>query len=105
MNNKIKVVLGLIAGGSLIYFGLKKKKGETKTFTAPDGNTYGENQLYRTFDNKVYKNGKEIHFNMPESQGKNNASNHYEPNNEKLTKNYQAGSQGSNYHQKGVRHH
>lgn len=106
MNNKIKVALGIIAGGSLIYFGLKKKKGEAKTFTAPDGNTYGENQLYRTMDNKTYKNGKEVHFPIPESQGKTSSSKHYEPNNEKLTKNYQpAGNQGVTYHQKGVRHH
>ncbi|MDQ1162479.1 hypothetical protein QE422_002847 [Chryseobacterium sp. SORGH_AS 447] len=105
MNNKIKVALGLIAGGSLIYFGLKKKNGKVKTFTAPDGNTYGENQLYRTFDNKLFKNGKEVHFNTPESEGKGTSSSQYEANNEKLTKNYQAGNQNVNYHQKGVRHH
>lgn len=105
MNNKIKIALSLIAGGSLIYFGMKKKNAKVKTFTAPDGNTYGEDQLYRTFDNKTYKNGKEVHFNIPETEGSNKSFHHYETN-QKLTKNYQTENhQNVNYHQKGVRHH
>ena len=105
MNNKIKIALSLLAGGSLIYFGMKKKNGKTKKFTAPDGNTYGENQMYRTFDNKLYKNGKQIHFNTPEPENKSNSSYGYKTNSEKLAKKYQTENHEVNYHQKGIRNH
>ncbi|MDQ1096843.1 MULTISPECIES: hypothetical protein [Chryseobacterium] len=107
MNNTLKITLGLIAGGTLVYLAGKKKKAEaTKVFTAPDGNTYGENQVYRTIDNKMYRNGKEIHYGHPEpEQNTGSATKHYTENGDQIPKNYQAANKNTNYHQKGVRHH
>ncbi|WP_410704532.1 hypothetical protein [Chryseobacterium sp. SIMBA_029] len=44
MNRKVKIAFGLLAGGSLLFLALKKKKKKVKIFSAPDGNIYGENQ-------------------------------------------------------------
>jgi hypothetical protein len=106
MKNTVKIALGLVAGGSLIFLGLKRKNKKLKTFTAPDGNTYQENQTYRTFDNQLYKNGKKISFITPESEQKSHlSSNHYDENNDMISKKYQAVNKDVNYHQKGIRHH
>lgn len=103
MNTKVKIALSLLAGGSLLYFGLKKKGGKTKTFTAPDGNTYGKNQLYKTFDNKLFKNGKQVHFDTPNTHQNNQPLNNYYG--KEIVSNYQSVDQNVDYHQKGVRHH
>ncbi|KFF11015.1 hypothetical protein N6B72_13610 [Chryseobacterium soli] len=106
MKNTVKIALGLLAGGSLIFLGLKRKNRKIKTFTAPDGNTYQENQTYRTFDNQLYKNGKKIHFSTPESEQKSYSSSHqYNENNDPVSKKYQTVNKEVNYHQKGIRHH
>jgi hypothetical protein len=49
MNNKVKIALVILAGSSLILLNLRRRKNiKSKTYTAPDGNTYRENQIYRT---------------------------------------------------------
>ncbi|WP_042722640.1 hypothetical protein [Flavobacterium sp. B17] len=106
MNSKIKIALALIGAGALVAWGIKRKKnGKVKTFTAPDGNTYQENQIYRTFDNKLYKNGKQIHFETPAME-QNKSSNHaFDEHSNTIPKNYESVNQNITYHQKGVRHH
>lgn len=105
MNNKIKIALALAGAGTLIW-SLRKKQNKPKVFTAPDGNTYKENQLYRTFDNKVYQNGKEMKFNTPVTNQENNLSQQHSDAAEYNTgKNYQNINKNPTYHQKGVRHH
>ncbi|SEM33624.1 hypothetical protein SAMN05421856_102469 [Chryseobacterium taichungense] len=106
MNNKIKVALALIGAGTVVAWRMNRKsKGKLKSFTAPDGNTYQENQLYRTFDNKLYKNGKQIHFETPETN-QNSAGNHtFDEHADHLPKNYETVNKDITYHQKGVRHH
>jgi hypothetical protein len=105
MNSKIKIALALLGTGTLIWGLRKRKNNQVKTFTAPDGNTYKENQMYRTSDNKVFKNGKEVHFNSPIPENKNSSANVYDNAAENLSKNYQSVNKNVNYHQKGVRHH
>lgn len=104
MNNKVKIALGLIATGTLVLINLKRKRRERlKMFTAPDGNTYQENQTYRTFDNQFYKNGKRLRFNKLESEQENHSpANHYEENAVNISKNHQ--NKNITYHQKGNRH-
>jgi hypothetical protein len=106
MNNKVKVALALIAGGTLVLAGLRRRKREKlKTFTAPDGNKYKENQIYRTFDNRLYKNGKHIHFNTPETEPENHSSgNYYNGNTGNFSKNNISNNKNTSYHQKGSRH-
>jgi len=106
MNSKIKLALALLGTGTLIW-GLRnrnKNKNRVKTFTAPDGNTYKENQLYRTSDNKAYRNGKEVRFSKPIPEQNNTSVNAYNNSAENLSKNYQSVNKDVNYHHKGVRH-
>lgn len=106
MNNKIKIALVLAGAGTLLWQLRKKQNGKKKVFTAPDGNTYKENQMYRTFDNKVYQNGKEIRFNTPVIEQQNLSSQQHSDASEYNTgKNYQNINKNPTYHQKGVRHH
>lgn len=106
MKNTVKIALGLLAGGSLIFLGLKSKNKKVKIFTAPDGNTYQEDQIYRTFDNQLYKNGKRIHFPTPESEQKSQFSSaHYDENNDPISNKYQAPHKEVTYHYKGIRNH
>lgn len=65
MNNTVKIALAIAAGSSLLYMSLRKKVRQKKIYLAPDGNTYEEDQIYRTYDNKLYKNGKEFYYNLP----------------------------------------
>jgi hypothetical protein len=105
MNNKIKIALGLIAGGALIYLGrrIKNKGSKSKTFTGEDGNTYKENEMYFTSDGKVYKNGKLLHFKTPETNEDTALKTNFKQ--EKIPKNYEAQPKNVDYHQRGVRHH
>lgn len=107
MNNKIKLALAIVGAGTAVAWGMnRKKKMQKKTFTAPDGNKYGENQLYRTFDNKLYKNGKEIHFETPSMEHHHSGNHSFdEQAGSSIPKNYEAVNKDINYHQKGVRHH
>ncbi|SDH88273.1 hypothetical protein SAMN05421846_102384 [Chryseobacterium taeanense] len=108
MNNKIKVALAIIGAGSIVAWGMKRKRnGKLKTYTAPDGNTYQENQIYRTFENKLYKNGKEIHFETPPKEQKSSGNHTFNEQADTIPKNYDNDNVNQNisYHQKGVRHH
>lgn len=105
MKNSVKIALGIVAGGVLVFLN-HKRKGRTnknQTFTAPDGNQYGENQLYRTADGDVYKNGKKMRFETPENAQP--TQNHIESsfNDKPLNDHYNSNQQVS-YHQKGTRH-
>ncbi|SDQ09601.1 hypothetical protein SAMN05421664_0456 [Chryseobacterium soldanellicola] len=107
MNNKVKIALALLVGGSLVFLSKRRKKNnKLKKFTAPDGNIYRENQIYRTFDNKLYKNGKQIHFDVPEADLQTSAANNFEGNTIENISSYQAQAvnKNVNYHQKGNRH-
>lgn len=106
MNNKIKLALALVGAGTAVAWGInRKKKMQKKTFTAPDGNTYEENKIYRTYDNKLYKNGKEIHFETPALEQNASGNHSFDEHAAHLPKNYEAINKDINYHQKGVRHH
>lgn len=106
MNNKIKFALALVGAGTAVAWGInRKKKMQKKTFTAPDGNTYEENKIYRTYDNKLYKNGKEIHFETPALEQNASGNHSFDEHAAHLPKNYEAINKDINYHQKGVRHH
>lgn len=106
MNNKIKIALALVGAGSILAWRMNRRKGgKKKTFTAPDGNTYQENQIYRTFDQKIYKNGKQIQFETPEMSLNNSVNHPFEGQTDNLSKNYNKVNKEINYHQKGVRHH
>lgn len=105
MNNKVKIALAILAGSSLILLNLRRRKNiKSKTYTAPDGNTYRENQIYRTFDNKLYKNGKQITFDTPQLEEKVFAADENGDNIGNISKNYQTVNKQVDYHQKGNRH-
>ena len=106
MNTKVKIALAVIAGGTLILAGVRRKKREKlKSFVAPDGNTYQENQIYRTFDNQLYKNGKKIHFNTFEKESTNNSqTNYFEQNAVNISAQNQSFNKDVNYHHRGNRH-
>jgi len=105
MDNKIKITLGLIAAGSLFYAAFRKRNNKVKQFTAPDGNMYLENQLYRTYDDKLYKNGKQVRFNTKDMEEKpSTVTNHYDDN-QTIPKNFQLFNKNVSYHQRGIRHH
>jgi len=106
MNTKVKIALAVIAGGTLLLAGVKRKKREKlKKFTAPDGNSYLENQIYRTFDNVLYKNGKKIRFNTLETQSLTDSPTfHAEQNKINTSVNNQNFTKDVNYHHRGKRH-
>lgn len=106
MKNSVKIALGIVAGSAVILLAKKRKAlfNKNQKFTAPDGNQYGENQMYRTADGEVFKNGKKIRFETPENTSANH--NHVEANfnNQHLNDHYTP-NQPVSYHQKGTRHH
>ncbi|PTT67736.1 hypothetical protein DD829_05845 [Chryseobacterium sp. HMWF035] len=104
MNHKIKIALALITGGTLVYLSRKMKsaKNESKTFLGEDDNTYQKDETYFTADGKMYKNGKEVHFKIPEISEKSVNRNFQ---NDRIQKNYEAHPQNVGYHHKGTRHH
>ncbi|KMQ68787.1 hypothetical protein ACM39_05725 [Chryseobacterium sp. FH2] len=106
MDKRLKITLGLLVGGSIAFLASKRRrKTEEKVFTAPDGMSYKENQLYKTYDNKLYKNGKQVHFKTltPETESMSN-----NPYNDAQMKNTQQDPKVSKYdmkyHHKGSRH-
>ncbi|MFC4165536.1 hypothetical protein ACFOWU_17840 [Epilithonimonas zeae] len=106
MNNNVKIALGIIAGGSLVLATqLLKSKKKNKIFTAPDGNSYKENQMYRTAHGEIFQNGKQLHFETPELLAEANQSLDSNYGNDKSSRNNQSIPRNINYHQKGVRHH
>lgn len=104
MNNIVKITLALAAGSSLLYLGLRKKSKKSKVYLAPDGNTYKENQIYRTYDNKLYKNGKEFHYSMPQLGDDQSFNKNYSTVTDTVYSNYKTDHKSTQYHHKGVRH-
>ena len=106
MNNKIKIALAVIAGGTLVLLNrkIRNRTPKKETFTAPDGNTYKEDQVYRASDGTMYRNGKEIHVDKFQFEGDSHThpNNHNDPFN--VPKNYDAAPKNVMYHQKGTRH-
>ena len=100
MKNSVKIALGIVAGGVLVFLNQKRKGRNNKNhkFTAPDGN-----QMYRTAEGEVFKNGRKVHFETPENALP--THNHVETNlkNQQLNNNHNSNQQVS-YHQKGDRH-
>jgi len=103
MNNKLKVALAFAAGGALYFLNKKRRQlnQKSKTFTAPDGNEYRENQTYRTSDGKLFRNGNEISLSKPNTDSD---SQPIHPQNDHLPHNYQSRPKNVEYHQKGNRH-
>lgn len=102
MNNKIKVALAFVAGGALFLLNKKRRKSlKSKTFTAPDGNEYRENQTYRASDGKIFRNGKEVNVSTPNLDNDSQQIHHQ---NDHLPHNYQSRPKVVDYHQKGNRH-
>lgn len=106
MKNSIKVALGFLAGGSLILASqiIRNKRNKGKSFTAPDGNSYKENEMYRNSQGEIFKTGKQLHFDTPEilSQANHHIDTQFNQGNLKIN---QTIPKEVNYHQKGVRHH
>lgn len=104
MNNIVKITLALAAGSSLLYMGLRKKGKKSKVYLAPDGNTYKENQIYRTYDNKLYKNGKEFHYHMPKLENDQSFNKNYSTTTDTIYSNYKTDHKSTRYHHKSLRH-
>lgn len=105
MNNKIKIALAIITGGTLICLSrkIKKRGNKSKTFEAPDGNTYKEGEMYFTADGNIYKNGKLLQFKTPKTDDDVKPKTNFKY--EAAPKSYDMQSKNVNYHQKGIRHH
>lgn len=108
MKTPEKIALGIAAAvvvGGITVLGFRKKKSPApKTFTAPDGNTYPENHIYRTFDNQYFKNGKKIKYQTPE-QSIEETHGHFDAGKSPSDfKNHNAPNTPVEYHQRGVRH-
>lgn len=106
MNNKVKIALALIAGGTAILLNQRRKKlsQKIKMFTAPDGTSYQENHIYRNAEGKAYRNGKVVHFDHLEFENETHPSNSHHLHDDRSSKNYQAKPQNVDYHQRGKRH-
>jgi len=107
MKNSIKVALGFAAGGALILLTQlrKKKQKENSQYMAPDGNKYLKNEMYRSADGEIFKNGKKVHFETPRHLSEANSKI-----DSRMAKNARMNDQNPNsrnvsYHQRGVRHH
>jgi len=106
MKNTVKVALGIVTGGVLVYLNQRRKQKNSRSqlFTAPDGMQYRENQLYRTSNGDVYKNGKKVHFDLPSNKGENPSRVDANFNNKHLMENQNVHIPEVNYHQRGIRH-
>lgn len=104
MNNIVKITLALAAGSSLLYLGLRKKSKKNNIYLAPDGNTYKENQIYRTYDNKLYKNGKAFHYSLPQLENDQYSNKNYSTHTNNVYSNYKTDHKSTQYHHKGLRH-
>ncbi len=103
MNNTAKIALAFVAGGALFLLNQKRRKRNQnkKTFAAPDGNTYKENQIYKTVDGKFYRNGKDFHYETPNPDNRSQVNNFH---GENTANHYEARPKNVEYHQRGNRH-
>lgn len=106
MKNSVKVALGFFAGGSLVLIThlLRKNRNNLKSFIAPDGNSYNENEMYRDSQGEIFKNGRKLHFETPELLSQANRHIDTYQNNMKMNSVNQP-FKNTGYHHKGVRHH
>ena len=106
MKSSVKIALGFLAGGGLlIAAGIvrKARKNKSQTYSAPDGNTYQENEMYRNSQGEIFQNGKKLHFDTPELLSQ--AHHHIDSQINSKFNNKNFNSRQVNYHQKGIRHH
>jgi len=106
MKNTIKVALGFAVGGVLILLNqLSKKKTESKKFITSEGNQYPKDQMYRNSQGDIFKNGKKLHFAIPQllSEANNKVEAHIAKN--ARSKDQISYSRNFDYHKKGIRHH
>jgi len=103
MNNKVKVALAFIAGGALLLLNQKrrKKNPKKKNFVTPDGNSYIKDQIYRSSDGKLFKNGKPLHVETPHRKNTPLPTNQHDEN---VLNHYEAKPRNVEYHHKGNRH-
>ena len=104
MNNIVKLHWLLQQEVLLLYMGSGKKGKKSKSISCPDGNTYKENQIYRTYDNKLYKNGKEFHYPMPKLEDDQSFNKNYSTTTDTIYSNYKTDHKSTRYHHKGLRH-
>lgn len=107
MKNTIKVALGFAAGSALILLNQlrKRKQKEQNKFMAPDGNKYLKNEMYRSAEGEIFKNGKKLNFDTPQLLA--NANQKIDA---RISKNFQyndpkESNRNVTYHKKGIRHH
>lgn len=105
MKNIVKLALGIVTGGALVYLVKKmKQQKDSQMFTASDGNKYKQDQTYRTADGEIFRNGKKIHIKTPVDSE--NHQNHVDPafNNQHLNEKVNLPNPNIAYHQRGDRH-
>ncbi|WP_123912693.1 hypothetical protein [Chryseobacterium pennipullorum] len=106
MDTKVKLALALIGTGGIVLWGLsKRRKPQRQRFVAPDGNTYEQDSIYQTYDHKLYQNGKEIHFDVPEDHQKVHSENRSFNSENSFSAKAPVPVKNINYHKKGTRHH
>lgn len=108
MKNSVKITLGIVAGGILVFLNKKRKQrmnNKRQTFTAPDGHQYSENQMYRTSEGEVFRNGKKMRVQIPLNSSQNLSKVDSGFNNQHLNENFNLPKTEVSYHQKGTRHH
>ncbi len=107
MKNTIKVALGFAAGGALILLNQlrKRKQRQENQFMAPDGNKYSKNEMYRSAEGEIFRNGKKLHFETPQLLV--NANNKIDARLARIVQSndQNPNSRNVNYHKRGVRHH
>ncbi|MDP9954418.1 cytochrome c [Epilithonimonas hungarica] len=107
MKNTIKVALGFAAGGALILMNelRKKKKRQSNSFIAPDGNRYQKDEMYRNAEGEIFKNGRKLHFETPKLLVEANNKIDFNLNKNAHLNNQNPIDRNVNYHKRGVRHH
>lgn len=107
MKNTIKMALGFAAGGALILLNQlrKRKQKEQNKFMAPDGNKYLKNEMYRSAEGEIFRNGKKLYFETPQLLV--NANNKIDARLARIVQSndQNPNSRNVNYHKRGVRHH
>jgi len=107
MKNSVKIGLSLLAGGTAVLANhlIRKNRNKVQSFQAPDGNSYKENEMYRTAQGEIYKNGRKMHFETPELLSQANRHIDTYQNNQNVLNGATEPYRAADYHHKGVRHH
>ncbi|MFY1046355.1 hypothetical protein [Chryseobacterium sp. GP-SGM7] len=106
MKNSVKIALGIVTGGVLIFLNQKRRqrKNNGEIFTAPDGNQYKENQMYRAANGEVFRNGKKLRSQIPLDFSYKQNKFDSNMNNQNLNENFNLPKNNVSYHHKGDRH-